>query len=354
MKKLLIVLLSKIFFQKMRIKYNPNKDQPLSESSFFHQIIIPIYISSNEEFHRDSFKILKICLESLFKTCHSKTFFTCVNNGSKIEVRNYLDGLFDQGIIHEVIHTDNIGKVNSILKGLKGHDFDFVTVTDSDVLFLNGWQEECYEMFTSFKKLGALSTCPNPKLLKFHTWNVISEFLFSRNLRFSKVVDPEGLKQFALSISNFDLFKSCHYEKNLALHLNGKTGVLGAGHFVVTYRKEIFQKLALHSVNYKLGGNSEGFLDELASTTGCWRLATSKSFSLHMGNIEEPWMSDNLEKLFSNQSKIMEVNLPELKESNSLKVFFSNNVLSRILSIDFVFKLFLKFKGLDKKYISSY
>lgn len=338
----------------MRIEYNPNRDQQLTSSPFFHQVIIPVYIPLKEGYHRDSFNILKICLESLFKTAHKKTFFTCVNNGSGPEVREYLNQLFEQGKIQEVIHTENIGKVNSILKALKGHDFDLVTIADSDVLFLPGWQEEGYAMFRSFKKLAALSTSPNPKLLKFHTWNLIHEFFFSDKLRFTSVEDPQGLKQFTESISNPDLFKPCHYEKNLTLTSGGKIGVLGAGHFVVTYRKELFKDFSLNFAKFKLGGDSEGILDRLVSQKGGWRLSTSKSFSLHMGNIEEPWMKSYLESISQTGFNPETPALPPLERIGRLGVFYANSILPKILNNRLILRGFLKFKGLDKKYISSY
>jgi len=338
----------------MRKEYNPNKDKPLPLNPFFHQVIVPIYIPLTVGYHRDSFNILKICLQSLFKTSHEKTFFTCINNGSGPEVREYLNQLLQEGQIQEVIHTENIGKVNSILKALNGHDFDLVTITDSDVLFLPGWQEEGYAMFKAFRKLAALSTSPNPRLLKFHTWNLILEFFFSKQLKFTPVEDPKSLKQFAESIGNPELFKPGHYEKNLTLTLGGKVGVLGAGHFVVTYRKELFEDFPLKFTKFKLGGKSEGRLDRLASQKGCWRLSTSKSFSLHMGNIEEPWMKSCLETISQTSFNPETLGLPPLDRTGKMGVFYANSILSKILSKGFILRKFLAFKGLDEKHISSY
>ncbi|MEP0713947.1 MAG: glycosyltransferase family A protein, partial [Algoriphagus sp.] len=161
----------------MRIHYNPNKDLPILPETYWHQVIVPIYIPSLEGYYSESFEVLKICLESLFQTSHDKTYFTCINNGSGDFVKDYLNQLLAEGKIHEVIHTTNIGKINSILKGINGHDFQIITVTDSDVLFLSGWQQESYSMFQAFPKLAALSTSPNSKLYKFHTWNIIKEFI---------------------------------------------------------------------------------------------------------------------------------------------------------------------------------
>jgi cellulose synthase/poly-beta-1,6-N-acetylglucosamine synthase-like glycosyltransferase len=131
----------------MRIGFNPNKNKPVEPNDFFHQVIIPVYIPNQEGYFKDSFKILQYCLESLLKTSHSKTYFTVVNNGSCNEVIEYLNSLQQQLKIHEIIHTSAIGKMNAILKGLMGHNFDLITIADADVLFLNNWQKNTYEVF---------------------------------------------------------------------------------------------------------------------------------------------------------------------------------------------------------------
>ncbi|MDD3005817.1 glycosyltransferase, partial [Flavobacterium sp.] len=121
----------------MRVGFNPNKDKVLPKSDYTHQVIVPVYIPHQNDYFKDSFQILQLCLESLFKTCHGKTYITIVNNGSCIEVVNYLNQLQQETKVQEVIHTTAIGKLNAILKGLSGHQFPLITITDADVLFLN-------------------------------------------------------------------------------------------------------------------------------------------------------------------------------------------------------------------------
>ena len=79
-----------------------------------------------------------------------KTFITLVNNGSCENVLVYLNELFSQKKIHELIHTDNIGKINAVFKGLSGNNIELVTITDADVLFLSNWQSQTA---TVFKKI---------------------------------------------------------------------------------------------------------------------------------------------------------------------------------------------------------
>ena len=162
----------------MRIGFNPQKDKEQAPNDFFHQVVIPVYIPNQEGYFKDSFAILKLCLESLFKTIHEKTFVTIVNNGSDISVANYLDLLLKENKIQELIHTENIGKLNAILKGFAGHNIELVTISDADVLFLANWQRETYQVFESFPKAGSVSPCPNSRLLKYYTANILFDKLF--------------------------------------------------------------------------------------------------------------------------------------------------------------------------------
>ena len=181
----------------MRIGFNPQKDKEQQPNDFFHQVIIPVYIPNQEGYFKDSFKILKHCLESLFKTIHPRTYISVINNGSGDFVNDYLDRLLSEGRIQELIHTQNIGKLNAVLKGVSGHDFKFVTVTDCDVLFLKDWQVETYKVFECFPKTGAVCPTPSSKSLKNHTFNIWFDLLFSKSLYFAKVKNPQALKAFA-------------------------------------------------------------------------------------------------------------------------------------------------------------
>ena len=95
----------------MRLGSNPNKQVEQEQSQYLHQVIVPVYIPNEEGYFVDALQILKICLDSLFNTVHDRTYITLVNNGSCENVVRYLDSLFLEKKIHELIHTDNIGKL---------------------------------------------------------------------------------------------------------------------------------------------------------------------------------------------------------------------------------------------------
>lgn len=333
----------------MRVGFNPNKDKVLPKSDFIHQVIVPVYIPHQKDYFKDSFQILQYCLESLFKTSHKKTYFSIINNGSCQLVTDYLTGLFHEGKIQEVIHTDAIGKLNAILKGLSGQNFQIVTITDADVLFLNDWQQATYTVFETFPKAGAVSTTPNPKMSRYFTSNILFENFFSSKLGFTKLKNPLAAKAFAHSIGSPDLYKEIHLDKILTVAKGNVRAVVGAGHFVATYRGNIFNDLKERFSIHSLGGNSENnLLDKPIVQKGYWRLSTEDNYTLHMGNVLEDWMLNQFNDLHnSNQIE----NAPDFK---TIKVnMFLNRaktkVFSRLIFKDPIWNWFMRCKGLTKE-----
>ncbi|WP_281637404.1 glycosyltransferase family A protein [Flavobacterium marginilacus] len=337
----------------MRVGINPNKDKHQEPNDFFHQVVIPVYIPNHEGYFRDSFKILKYCLESLFKTCHPKTYLVIVNNGSSIEVINYLDDLYKEGKIQELIHTSAIGKLNAILKGIAGHNFDLITISDADVLFLNDWQKETYDVFENFRKTGVVSPVPSSKMLKQFTENIYFDNIFSKKLKFTETKDKLGLQMFAESIGNIGLYKDIHLNKNLTITNNNVNAVIGAGHFIATYRGECFDGIKKRFSSYSLGGDSEKtLLDKPAQDKGYWRLSTAGNYAYHMGNTFEDWMLEAFSAIKENKT---EINIPNYLTKNSntylrylAKFFF------KVITRKVIWQLFLRYKGLTKDEAKQY
>lgn len=337
----------------MRIGHNPSKEQPVPEKDHFHQVILPIYIPSLDGYYKDSFEVMELCLNSLFKTCHSLTFFTVVNNGSCKEVQDYLDRLFHTGQIQELIHTTNIGKVNSILKGLCGHKFSFVTIADADTMFLTGWQSASYKIFKNFPKAGVVGLTPQFKM--YHgSANVLFDTFFSKKLRFDSIKDPEAIQHFYKSIGWGDNYNKNHIEQSLTLHEGEASALVGTGHYVATYKGAIFNEIPVF-LNGKLGRNTEQYLDDLPLKYGLWRLTTTNNYAYHIGNVAEEWMKIPIKEL--KQEKNTVYNSPFFripKKISRLEYFIKHSLFNKILKIRAVNRIFLKKKGLPGEMVKSF
>lgn len=338
----------------MRIGSNPQKNIIRKDEEYFHQVIIPIYIPHQKGYFKDSYKILQYCIESLCKTVHSQTYVSVINNGSCKIVSEYLDEIKKENKIQELIHTSRIGKVNALLKGIVGHNFPLLTITDADVLFLNNWQKEVYKIFAAFPKSGMVCTSPSSKSYKTHVSNIYWDLFFSKKLKFENVIDPDALKAFANSIENPFFYNNFHLEKYLTVTIDKVMAVVGAGHFSGTYRREIFRNMHSTYSPYQLGGGSvTKYLDIPVVKKGFWRLSTAGNFSYHMGNIKEKWMEIKLKELDIQHGNVP---APSLKEINTplISNYVKNSLFSKIIYKKYFLKLFFISKGLSSTKVQDY
>jgi hypothetical protein len=338
----------------MRIGFNPHKDQQQGQSECLHQIIIPVYIPNQEGYFKDSFQILQLCLNSLFKTIHNKTYITIVNNGSGEFVKEYLDELLKSGKIQELIHTQNIGKLNAILKGIVGNSFSLITITDADVLFLKNWQEATYTVFENFPKAGAVCPTPSSRSLRTHTANIYWDLFFSSRLIFSNVINRDALRMFAQSVGDINFYNEVQLEKYLTISNKNIKAVVGAGHFVTTFRGEIFNTIENRHTKYKLGGDSESkFLDISVVKKGFWRLSTANNYAYHLGNVFEDWMQIECDKLEVNRVE-SNFELKDTKSSSFFLNFIKNKLFGKFILNKKIMKYYLIWKGMSKKQAKVY
>jgi cellulose synthase/poly-beta-1,6-N-acetylglucosamine synthase-like glycosyltransferase len=285
-------------------------------------VVVPVYLPKLEGYYKEGLDILELCLESIYLTVHDKTFISVVNNGSCKEVRDYLDNLMHDGKIQEVIHTTAIGKINAIAKGLSGHYFDLVTITDADVLFTNGWQKAVYGIYETFPKAGMVGTTPNKLGERFMTENIYFDNLFSNKVQIMKTKSTNDIRLFYKSIG----IKFNPKFDNMLWFISGnpKSCIIGAGHFCSTYRNECLIKFNTASVSkLKMGGQiMREYIDKYIFDLGLWRLSTIDNFTYHMGNVKEEWMEKKNEVLIKEKSlKKMKISNLKIKKNRILSGF---------------------------------
>lgn len=328
----------------MRVGLNPNKDKIIQESKCNHQVVIPVYIPNLVDYFENSFTILKICLESLFKTTSENVFITIVDNGSCEIVKKYLDELYYDKKINEIIHTTNIGKINSILKGIVGHSFHYITISDSDVLFLNNWQKETYTVFNNFKKAGVVGLTPIIRTSYILTANVFLSNFFSKKLSFSKIKNEEAMLMFYKSVGNEEGFVNIKDKRIFVLNHNNIKACVGCGHYVATYKSDVFESIKKNS-QYKMSKGLRSHIDDKFLKKGYWRLNTHDNFAHHMGNNDEKWMFDTLNKLESENHNFETIN-------NDFKHAKNLNFINDLVFNKMAFKLFeiIKFRRIFEKF----
>lgn len=296
----------------MRIGSNPEKSNSTLQTESYHRVVIPVYIPNlTEAYFKDGLIILKYCLDSLLKTIHSKTKISLINNGCCAEVKAYLTQIHSkENAIDQLFHSDiNLGKVNAIYSAVKSNLEELITISDSDVFFLPGWQDAVEQVFVDFPKAGMVS--PVPSSLAYNTDFVRSTMYYGitkRLLKFQKVKDPDGLLKFQESIGR-TLYNDAHLDKYLTLTSKDKIAVVGCGHFVATLRAQVFQYAPAYPSNAKIVGGSENkYFDIPNDEGGFLRLATHGNYAYHLGNEAEPWMKDSYAEVMEHSAENNKLN----------------------------------------------
>ncbi|WPR77813.1 glycosyltransferase family A protein [Algoriphagus sp. NG3] len=285
----------------MRVGENPNKNIDSEISSVvYHRVIIPVYIPNlNDSYFKSSMEILRFNLESLLFTIHGRTRITVVDNGCCDEVREYLKKMYnDFPLFDQLFHSKtNLGKINAVYSGIKSNTEELITVTDADVMFKPGWQHAVEEIFHEFPEAGMVS--PVPHSMGFINFSNATTYygLFKGKLYFDTVRDPEDLKKFENSIQR-NILKPIHYRKYLVVDNGRAKGVMGCGHFVATYRREVFSFAPNFPARDFLSTRSDNdYLDMPNDQGGFLRMATLNNYGYHLGNVHEPWMELELKKI---------------------------------------------------------
>ncbi|OYX85750.1 MAG: hypothetical protein B7Y83_03710 [Flavobacteriales bacterium 32-34-25] len=340
----------------MRKGKNPSKNIKLQPNESQHRVIIPLYIPNEEDYYKGAFTIFKYCLDSVQKTASSYLKVSVISNGSCNAVHTKLVDLQQQGLIDElIIEKEPIGKINSILKALRTAQERLITITDADVLFDNGWEQAVVEVFEAFPKAGAVSPVPVFRTHLRLTANIWFRYFFSDKLQFRPVKNPEAMTKFANSIGWPWLDIKYKDVIGTLQAKNGTIAVLGCSHFVVTYKREVFDALPKENSKYQLGGDSEFiYTDEPVLKMGGYRLATYDNYAYHMGNVFEDWMKDKSNTLESIEKKTISYKYLEKLKPAKFNYFVTEKLFKKLFTIKSFYKFALKSKGLSIEQIKNY
>ncbi len=320
----------------MRIGSNPNVNKSISVNDASHRVIIPVYIPNNEGYFKDSFNVLKVCIESLLLTINKDTVVSLISNGSAKEVNDYLADLYFNNKVDRVIfNKENVGKMNAIIAETRASFEEFITYSDADVFFDKGWLFQTFQMFKKIPQAGFVSMNPTPNNYSHADSSLITNFgrvIFSKK-KVNEVCVFGDLEHFHRSVGREISFTNKMFSDKILCIKSDENYIIGAGHFCCTIRKSPTLKYVPKEKSYigVSGGSEAVYLDIPFDKTGLWRLSSPKAYVWHMGNIlEKEWAEDKL-KTISNfkESEFYFHNLPlnnKLKIVNFLPYFFRSKI----------------------------
>ena len=327
----------------MRIGINPTKLDNKINVHFYHRVILPVYIPNLEGYFKDAIQILELCFTSLYRTSSKGTAITVIDNACCNEAKNYLEKQFAEGRIDQlIVNKINLGKVDPIMSIVRGCHEALITISDSDVLFKNGWLQAVQDVFAHFPKAGMVSSTPGALAFQDYCASTLWDNKFSSSLKFRQLVDPKDLRMFVESIGRPNMYNQHHYKNQLSLENNGLFAVVGCGHFVLTCRREAFDLAPKMPSKFLIEGNSEGkYIDQPNDVGGYWKLGTVKNLTYHMGNIWEPWMDEYFKEVREDRSN-ESFHLLASKPTTVLPYRIKAKLIESLFKIKFLRNIFFK------------
>jgi glycosyltransferase involved in cell wall biosynthesis len=257
---------------------------------------MPVYIPSQLGYYRDAFKIFKACVDSLVKTTDRDALdITIIDNASIPEVYQYVEPLLKSRDVDRYIHNSiNRGKADAIIAQAKASYEPFVTISDADVLFLPGWLHQVEEIYQAFPDSGVV--CPFPAVHLRHYHCVSTWFNHFLRIKRGPCVNEHDLITFERTIGPQKHLSESDYRAQWSISNGNVVALIGAGHFVATYRRSAFDEFTYKPRRFRLrGGLAE--IEAHVDALGFSRLSCVRNHVLHMGNVWEEWMGNNIPKV---------------------------------------------------------
>ncbi len=303
----------------MRIGSNPAKSENGKNKLKNHRVIVVFYIPDSEDrYYQNLNMVLDKCLESLVNTINFETTsITLIDNNSSKSTHEIVKK-YSEFLDKYVYYSENKGKVYAILNEVRGIFEDFVTISDADILFFSGWENEVFNCFKNIPQTGVVSPFPVPHCAfesNEYVFGSLSQLKYESALsRIDKILLKKSLNNWILDRNNINY---PNFDKmQVLVNVKDKKYFVGSTHCVATYRTVIFHNHTLSFPLYKFkNGYEKEFIDVLATQKGFFKLSVLSFYAYHMGNNLD-LVSD---KIIYDSSKIIDKSVFE-----SIRSFRSN------------------------------
>jgi hypothetical protein len=315
----------------MRVGMNPQKQENTIQLQSYHRVVIVVYIPKMSGYYANVFEVMKLSLESITVTKNASCEITVVNNGSCVEVINYLNQIYSEDKINCLIHhRQNVGKMDALIGAARGAREEFVTLSDVDVLFVEGWQQAVEKIFNSIPDVGLVSPISSKTeytYSSFSTWSKI----FLKKVKFKYEPIPENFEAYNKFLESINWDQET--DPNAVwpvIEKNETKAIVGSNHQVLTIKRSLLFEFVPTLPSLTLvGNNSEyNYIDFPVDVANKMRLSTFNNFAFHMGNKVEDWMIEIQNKnLLNNIEKrktekiVFKANQKEMHKPN---LFFYN------------------------------
>lgn len=275
----------------MRLGQNPMKSIDYAAPAAPVTVAVLNYIPVMAGYYKESLDVLKTCLNSIWDNTDSDYDLMVFDNGSCVEVRDFLHQARSEGKIQYLIFSEkNVGipaAWNFMFSSAPGQ---YVAYSDSDVYFAPGWLPALLEAYEIFPNLGMLTGMPllNPQKYSSSTleW---AETTPEAAVEQGQLLSWEDYWRHAGTLTDDEQRARQFYAENNAVRLTcqGRAYYVGAGHFQYLSPRHVLQQCLPLPTEKPMG--NERLLDETINRLGYLRLCTPRWYVEHIGNSLQGW-----------------------------------------------------------------
>lgn len=245
---------------------------------------------SDDPYHAGRMEIIQTCLTSMREHAHREHTFIVWDNGSKDELRDWIQHVFEPDIF---IASGNIGKGAARTSAIQMlPPGTVVCYSDDDFYFMDNWLKPQMELLNYFPNVAAVSGYPCRTMFRSGNANTLAWAENNATLKRGQFIprawendharsigrDPE--EHIRMTVKDFDIKIS--YQKKEAYATAHHAQMIG------------YQIKLSHAMYYDdMAAGSEHHFDETLDRFGL-RLCTTERYCRHMGNVLDPQLREQI------------------------------------------------------------
>lgn len=247
-----------------------------------------VFIPELTGYWKESLDVLKVCLNSVFENTDVPYDLLVFDNGSCVEVREYLLDLHAEGNIQFLfLALGNIGKVGCFNQVFPGSPGEYIAFFDSDVYFYPGWLSTSLKVFETFDNVGMVTARPGRDPVDgirnmSATHALADEAKNGLVVERGELIPNEVLSEHFVGLGYDRDFLGAERE-DVKLTLGDISAYVFCSHFQFVTRRSI----AVQILPIPLGGaplTRDAWWDQRLDSLGYLRLSLDRPYVRHMGN----------------------------------------------------------------------
>ena len=278
-----------------RIGMNPARGKYSDYRPAKVTVAILVHVPHLAGYFEHRLEVVKICLKSILQNTRSPMDLLVFNNGSCQDVHDYLEGLYEQGKIDYLIHSQrNIGKIGAFQILFHAAPGEYVAYADDDIYFFPGWLEAHLDLLDVYPDVGMLSGCAVRTL--FNEERISSNLKFAEREKDVQVekgrfIPDTWMKEWAESYGRdwVKVQQETREMEDIVLKRNGVQVYAMANHNQFVAPKEVILQCLPKGWSGRLMGEMNE-LDIAVNQAGYLRISTFDRTIAYMGNNLGPWL----------------------------------------------------------------